>query len=227
MRVLRRNGCEVVVPRDQVCCGALSAHNGERESARGLARQNLKIFQRHELDAIVVNAAGCGSTLKEYADLLCASDDADVAPRERVDTERFSARVKDIHEFLASIGLARPLMSRRRRVTFQDSCHLLHGQRIATEPRRILAAIPGLEVREMARPDLCCGSAGSYSLTEPGMAARLLDDKMADVSTTGCDTLATANPGCLLQLERGARERGLDLEVKHVIELLDEAYSQE
>ena len=216
--VLRRNGCEVVVPRGQVCCGALNVHSGERDVARTMARRNIGTFLEAGLDAIVVNAAGCGSTLKEYDELL-AHDPAD-----RQLAERFSRLVKDVNELLAGLELERPAHPVRRRVTLQESCHLVHAQRIKRAPRELLAAIPGLELIDMVHPDLCCGSAGIYNLTPPEMSSTILAGKMDDVAATGADTIVTANPGCMLQLEQGARRRGLRIEVKHVVELLQEAY---
>jgi len=218
LRVLRRNGCEVVVPRGQGCCGALNVHSGERHVAREMARRNARAFLEADVETVVVNAAGCGSTLKEYFELLSPS------PADRELAARFSPLVKDVQEFLASIELEPPGHEVRRRVTLQESCHLLHAQRISAAPRQLLGRIPGLELVDMTHPDLCCGSAGVYNITQPEMSASLLESKMADIRSTTADTIATANPGCLLQLERGARLNGLRAEVKHIVELLDEAY---
>ena len=234
LRVLRRNGCEVVIPSGQVCCGALNVHSGEREMARQMASRNVQTFLATNLDAVIVNAAGCGSTLKEYHDLL--DHRPALAPQSSprppggathalpADTNRFTNLVKDVNEFLASIALEPPTNPVRRRVALQESCHLVHAQRIKAAPRQLLARIPGLELVDMAHPDLCCGSAGIYNLTQPVMAAALLDSKMADAAATGADTIATANPGCMLQLEQGVSQSGMAAEVKHVIQLLDEAY---
>jgi glycolate oxidase iron-sulfur subunit len=215
LRVLRHNGCEVHIPQAQVCCGALNVHGGEREAAADLARQNIRAFLGLGLDAIVVNSAGCGATMKEYADLLGASDPDMVA---------FTALVRDVTEFLTSIELVPPRTVAARRVTLQESCHLVHAQRIKAAPRELLAQIPGIELRDMAHPDLCCGSAGLYMLTEREMSTRILDDKMADIAATGADTIVTANPGCMMQLQRGAARAGVRADVRHVIELIDEAY---
>ena len=220
LRVLRRNGCEVVVPSAQACCGAINLHSGERRAARELARRNVEAFESAGLDAVVVNAAGCGAALKEYGELL--TDDS--VDRERV--ERFGRTVKDVNEFLAGIDLVPPTRRLERRVTLQDSCHLAHAQRIKSAPRELLARIPGLELAELAHPDLCCGSAGIYNLTQPEMSGDILDRKMAEVGATGADTVVTANPGCLLQLEQGVRRAGLACETRHVVELLDEAYGE-
>jgi glycolate oxidase iron-sulfur subunit len=218
LRVLRHNGCEVHIPTSQVCCGALNVHGGEREIAATLARQNLRAFLGRGLDAIVVNSAGCGATMKEYADLLGA-DDPDVL--------EFTSLLRDVTEFLAGIELVPPPGRVARRVTLQESCHLVHAQRIKAAPRALLAQIPGLELRDMDHPDLCCGSAGLYMLTEREMSTRILDDKMADIAQTGVETIVTANPGCMMQLERGIARSGLNAEVRHIVELLDEAYRPE
>jgi glycolate oxidase iron-sulfur subunit len=213
VRVLRRNGCEVHVPRDQACCGALNVHAGERETMRDMARRNIRAFLGRGLDAIVVNSAGCGSTMKEFGHLL---DDAQAA--------EFGALTRDVTEFLAGIDLVPPTHPVERVATLQESCHLVHAQRIKAAPRKLLAAIPGLQLREMAHPDLCCGSAGLYMLTEPETSARLLDGKMDEIAATGATTLVTANPGCMMQLDKGLQRSGRRGEVKHVIELLDEGY---
>jgi glycolate oxidase iron-sulfur subunit len=214
LRVLRHNGCEVHVPRMQVCCGALNVHGGERMRASDLARQNIRAFLGRGLDAIVVNSAGCGATMKEYGELL--PDDAEAA--------EFASLTRDVTEFLASIELVPPLASVNRTVTLQESCHLVHAQRIKSAPREILARIRGLQLRDMAHPDACCGSAGLYMLTERDMSTRILDDKMSEIAGTRVSTIVTANPGCMMQLQRGVQRAGMNAEVRHVVELLDEAY---
>ena len=214
LRVLRHNGCEVHIPRDQVCCGALNVHGGERDTMRELARQNMRAFLGRGLDAIVVNSAGCGSTMKEYGHLLDAPE-----------AQQFARLARDVTEFLAGIDLVPPRRRVQRVITLQESCHLVHAQKIKAAPRQILAQIPGLELRDMAHPDLCCGSAGLYMLTEAATSARLLDGKMDEIAATGATTLVTANPGCLMQLDKGLRRAGLRGEVKHIVELLDEAYA--
>jgi glycolate oxidase iron-sulfur subunit len=216
LRALRHHGCEVHIPRDQVCCGALNVHGGERRIAADLARQNLRTFLGRGLDAIVVNSAGCGAIMKEYADLL-GPDDPLVA--------EFSALVRDVSEFLAEIDLVPPTGSVRHRVTLQESCHLVHAQRVRAAPRALLSMIPGLELRELPHADLCCGSAGLYMLTQREMSTRILDEKMAEIAATGADTIVTANPGCMMQLQRGMQRFGLQVEVRHVVELLDAAYA--
>ena len=217
LRVLARNGCEVVAPPSQVCCGALHAHNGDLRTARSLARRNIAAFLEAGVDAIVVNSAGCGAAMKEYGDLFSGNERA----------HRLSALVKDVHEFLLDLPLNPPSGRLDIGVTVQDSCHLAHAQRLARAPRDILAQIPGLRIMEMNHADRCCGSAGVYSLTQPGMSLRLLDAKMADVMSTGAGVIATANPGCMAQLEAGARRHALESRVVHVMELLDEAYRAE
>src|SRR5271157_1442352 len=218
VRVLQKNGCEVVVPAGQGCCGALHAHSGLREDARRLARRNIDAVLRGGFDAIITNAAGCGSTLKEYGDLL--HDDASYAARAR----EFSALMRDVTEFLASIELNREMTPVDGIVTYQDSCHLAHGQHIRTAPRTLLAAIPGLKFREMRSADICCGSAGIYNVVENRMSMQILAGKMEAVNATGASIILTANPGCMLQLEAGVRLHGNRQRVMHVVELLDEAY---
>jgi glycolate oxidase iron-sulfur subunit len=218
IRVLRKNGCEVSIPASQTCCGALHVHAGLREDARKLARRNIDALLGGNYDAIITNAGGCGSTLKEYGELL--EHDAAYAQK----AARFSAVVKDVNEFLASIELKPNLQAVPVTVTYQDSCHLAHGQRIRSAPRKLLSYIPKLELREMPGSDLCCGSAGIYNLVHTDMALSLLRQKMDCVNATGAQVIATANPGCILQLRAGVRMFGREQKVAHVVELLDEAY---
>jgi glycolate oxidase iron-sulfur subunit len=218
IRVLQKNGCEVVIPAAQNCCGALHLHSGRRLEADALARSNIDAFSREEFDAILTNAAGCGSTLKEYGQLLAA--DSEYAERAR----QFSSRMKDVTEFLASFPLNSDMGPVNAIVTYQDSCHLAHGQKIKNAPRKLLRQIPGLTFREMPMADLCCGSAGIYNLAHNDMAMQILKHKMEYVSGTEASIIATANPGCMLQLAAGARLFGNGQQVMHVVELLDEAY---
>ena len=227
VRVLQKNGCEVVVPAAQLCCGALHLHAGVRETARELARANLEAFLNEDCDAIIVNAAGCGSTLKEYTQLF--PDDAGAGER----AARFQAKVRDVSEFLAELGLRPPTRpacpesrgaGRGMRVTYQDSCHLVHGQKIRSAPRQLLRAIPGVELVEMDLADHCCGSAGVYNLAQPDVAGALLTEKMECARATGAQAIVTANPGCLLQLRAGVERFATGQEVLHVIELLDRSY---
>lgn len=218
VRVLQKNGCEVVIPEGQTCCGALHVHSGLREEARALARRNIDALPAESCDAIITNAAGCGSTLKEYGELL--EDDPAYAGR----AARFSSRVRDVTEFLASIELNRNMGPAPVTVTYQDSCHLAHGQRIRLAPRKLLEAVPGLEFREMPLSDLCCASAGVYNVVQSEMAAQILETKMSQVNSTGAEVIATANPGCMLQLRAGVAGHGRGQRVMHVVEILDEAY---
>jgi glycolate oxidase iron-sulfur subunit len=219
IRVLQANGCEVLIPESQTCCGALHVHAGLRENARALARRNIDGVLSGELDAILTNAAGCGSTLKEYGELL--EEDPAYAGR----AHEFSAKIKDVTEFLASIDLKPPRAEVRAVVTYQDSCHLAHGQRVRSAPRELLKRIPGLVFKEMPQSDICCGSAGIYNIVHTDMSMALLEKKMTCANSTGADRIATANPGCMIQLQVGVERHGHAQRVQHVIELLDEAYS--
>jgi glycolate oxidase iron-sulfur subunit len=217
IRVLTANGCEVVVPNEQYCCGALAAHAGVRETASELARKNIKAFANPQFDAILTNAAGCGSTLKEYNHLF-APDEPEYAL-----AEAFQKKMRDVTEFLAELGLSAKLKPISARVTYQDSCHLLHGQRIREAPRQLLCAIPSLEFVELPYSDICCGSAGVYNVTQTEASLQLLAEKMAYAKKTGATIIATANPGCLLQLRAGVQIHRTGQEVLHVVELLDRA----
>lgn len=217
IRVLQANGCEVVVPRNQNCCGALAVHSGDRETARHLAKINFAAFLSGGFDAIVTNAAGCGSSLKEYPDLF-PSGGAD-----HENAAAFSSKVRDVTEFLAALGVVAKWNPLRIRVTYQDSCHLLHGQKIREAPRNLLRAIPEIEFVEMPHSDQCCGSAGVYNVTQPQAALDLLGQKMECIESTKAGVVVTANPGCILQLRAGAAIRRTRQEVLHVVELLDRA----
>jgi glycolate dehydrogenase iron-sulfur subunit len=219
LRVLARNGCRVSVPPRQTCCGALYLHAGARQAALECARRNLDTFSPH-LDAIVVNAAGCGAMLKQYGELL--ADDPVYAARARA----FSTKVRDVTEFLAALPLEPPPHALPVRVTYHDACHLAHGQGVREAPRRVLEQIPGLELIELPEADTCCGSAGSYNLTEPGLAQRLGDRKAEHIRTTRAACVAVANPGCVMQIQAALRRAGLAATVVHPIELLDRAYRE-
>lgn len=221
VQVLARNGCEVVAPPAQVCCGALHAHNGDLTKAAELARVNIDAFLESGVNAIVINSAGCGAAMKEYGELLAGDDEY----RERA--VQFSAKVRDVNEFLVGLPFDPPKARLERTVTYQDSCHLAHAQRIIDPPRAIMRAIDGLDLVEMEHADRCCGSAGVYSLTQPEMSLALLDDKMRHVRDTGVALIATANPGCMSQLEAGLRRSKQDGRVVHVVELLARAYRSE
>jgi len=219
VRVLQKNGCEVVIPEDQGCCGALHVHAGVKGQAQELARRNIDGILEGGYDAIITNAAGCGSTLKEYDHLL----HSDAAYKDKA--KRWVSLLKDVNEFLAGIELNQDMRPLNLVVTYQDSCHLAHGQKIRAAPRQLLQAIPGVELREMALSDLCCGSAGIYNVVHADMAASILEKKMPMANVTGASVIATANPGCMLQLRAGVARHGQDQRVVHVVELLDEAYS--
>ncbi len=218
VRVLQHNGCEVVIPGGQGCCGALHLHSGLSQQAAALARTNIDAVPAADFDAILTNAAGCGSTLKEYDELL-AHD-----PAYRDKARQFKARMKDVTEFLAFIKLNPRMGNVPAIATYQDSCHLAHGQKIKDAPRKLLKAIPGLTFREMPMADLCCGSAGIYNIVQNDMAMQILQRKMEYVGMTDASLIATANPGCMLQLAAGARLFGKGQRVVHVVEVLDEAY---
>ncbi len=217
IRVLTANGCEIVVPAGQFCCGALAAHAGVRDAARDLARKNLTAFLREDFDAIVTNAAGCGSTLKEYDHLFSPEEP------EHAQARAFAAKTRDVTEFLAALGLTAKLNPLRHRVTYQDSCHLLHGQKIREAPRALLRAIPNLDLVELPYSEICCGSAGIYNVTQTEASMELLAEKMRHAQSTGAQTIVTANPGCLLQLRAGVSLHNTNQNVLHVVELLDRA----
>ncbi len=224
--VLLANGCEVVTPSCQPCCGSLHAHNGELELARILARRLIDLFPPEQLDAIITNAGGCGSHLKHYGPLL--ADDPAYADR----AQEWDRKCKDIHEFLIEIGPA-PLAAAAdgvggpdRRVTYHHSCHLCHGQKVREQPVDLLRMVPGLEVVPLTESDWCCGSAGIYNITQPEQANRLLERKTGHIRATDATIVGTANPGCHLQLQNGLRAAGLKTEVKHPISLLAQAYRE-
>ena len=218
--VLRRNGCDVVFPKDQICCGALNIHNGETVAAKNMARRNIDVFLESGADAVIVNAAGCGAAMKEYDYLL--RDDPTYAEK----AQRFSACVKDAGEFLADLGLVGKLAPLALSVTYQDPCHLAHGQGVRNQPRNLLQAIPGLELKEMEGSDRCCGSAGIYNVTHPSMSQHLLREKMQSVAETNTEAVVAPNPGCILQLRYGAQRYGCRVNVYHLMDLLDLAYSK-
>lgn len=218
-RVLAVNGWDVVVAPDQGCCGALAIHAGDFESGRRMARKNIDAFENPEFDAIISNSAGCGAQMKEYDYLL--RDD----PAYAESGKRFVTRMRDATEFLAETGLRETPGRLDMTVTYQEPCHLAHAQRITKQPRELLDAIPGLNLIEMPESSLCCGSAGIYNMLQPDMSADLLDRKLRNAGSTGAATIVSANPGCMLQLEAGLRERGRDVEVVHIMTLLDRAYA--
>lgn len=219
IRVLTRNGFEVTLINGQGCCGALHVHQGDPDGGRALARKNIDAFDTPYLDAIIVNAAGCGAAMKEYGHLL--KDDPEYADR----AARFAERVQDVTEFLAAKGLSAEPGPIPMTVTYQEPCHLAHAQRIAKQPRQLLKAIPELRVVEMPESSLCCGSAGIYNLLQPDMSSKLLARKLDNALSTGAEAIVSANPGCMLQLTSGLRARGDERPVLHLVELLDRAYA--
>ena len=221
VRVLERNGCQVLLPPAAGCCGAIHVHNGDLKAARDLARRNVDAFLESGAEYVIVNAGGCGSTLKEYGELL-ESD-----PRYAHQGRELASRVRDVSEFLAELPFEAPRGRVDARVTYQDSCHVAHAQKIREAPRQILRSIPGLHFVEMEASDRCCGSAGTYKLAQMDMSRQLLSMKMEDALATGCEIIATANPDCMLQLDLGVRLHGENEEVVHVVELLDRAYAAE
>jgi glycolate oxidase iron-sulfur subunit len=213
IRVLARNGWRVVLPKDQRCCGALAAHHGRLDTARALAESNLRAFA--DADVVVVNAAGCGSHLKEVGELLGTAE-----------AETFSAKVRDVMEFLHDEGLAAPSTNGgAERVAYHDACHALRAQKIKEQPRAVLTAIPGLEIDEIPGGDVCCGAAGLYNVLEPGMSSELRRRKAEAIASTGASVVASANPGCTMQIVAGLRELDSPREVVHPVELLDRAYA--
>jgi glycolate oxidase iron-sulfur subunit len=215
--LLNRTGCEVITPRGQVCCGALSAHTGQLELARESARRNIEVFERENLDAIVINAAGCGSTMKEYGELL--RDEPAWAER----AKKFSAKVKDLTEWLSAKEFQVSDKKLQTKVTYHDACHLAHAQRITKPPRELVKAVAGSNFVELPEAEVCCGSAGTYNLTEPEMAERLQARKIENILKTGAKIVVTSNPGCILQIQAGLRKAGAQVEVMHLADFLERA----
>ncbi len=232
-RVLQQNGCDVVVPRTQACCGAIHFHAGSSDPAREFADANVRAFDLDDVDAVVVNIAGCGAMLKDYGHHwhaeqgLGAGDSGPPDGSAQAGREKLAGKVRDINEFLDELGFVPPKGEIRAVATYHDACHLNHAQRIREQPRRLLAAIPGLELRDLPETDLCCGAAGTYNLTEPEMASRLSRRKLANILSTGASVVVTANAGCLLQIQREARTQGHVLRIVHPMDLLDLSYRGE
>jgi len=223
IRVLQCNGYAVLAPREQTCCGAAHLHLGDVEGAKELARRNIEAFLSlgDEYEVVICNAGGCGAALKEYPRLL--ADDPYYASR----AQEFSSKVRDVSEFMAGHLLQTPGGRVEARAVYSDSCHLRHVQKVVKQPRELLKEVPGLQLVELSLPDRCCGSAGVYNIAEVDTAARVLDDKMADIAATGADLIVTSNTGCHLQLLAGVRRAGLSAKVMHVVEVLDMAYRAE
>jgi glycolate oxidase iron-sulfur subunit len=220
IRVLTANGCEVVIPPNQGCCAALPAHQGQENQAQTLAKQMIDSFADTNVDAIIINAAGCGHTLKEYGHIL--ADDSEYQDK----AQAFAAKVKDVQEFLATVGLTAklsPISTGKLKIVYQDACHLLHGQKISLQPRQLLKQIPGVELKEPIDAALCCGSAGVYNMLQPEVAEELGQQKVTNLLQTGADLIASANPGCSLQIKKYLSEQKKEVTLMHPIELLDYA----
>lgn len=218
VRVLTANGCEVVIPRSQGCCAALPEHQGQTEQAQSLARQMIDSFADTEVDAVIINAAGCGHTLKEYGHIL--QDDAEYKEK----AQEFASKVKDVQEFLATVGLTAkllPITEETLTLVYQDACHLLHGQKISVQPRQLLKQIPQVKLVEPIDAALCCGSAGIYNMLQPEVAEELGNQKVQNLLNTGADLIASSNPGCTLQINKHLKMQGKKIDVIHPIELLD------
>jgi glycolate oxidase iron-sulfur subunit len=215
-RVLQANGCEVVTPHSQGCCGAIHYHSGSEAPALDFARKNMATFDPDRFDAIIVNAAGCGAMLKDYAHLLPEGD--------QVAAKKFVAKVRDVSEFLLELGPIPPRFSVPRKVTYHDPCHLCHGQQVRAQPRQLLAMIPSLQLVPLDESELCCGAAGTYNLTQPEMSEKLGRRKLDHILETGATIVATGNVGCILQIARQIKQAGSRVEVVHPIDLLDLAY---
>ncbi len=221
-RVLQENGCEVVIPPTQNCCGAIHYHSGAELPAIEFARRNAEAFLAEDLDAVVINVAGCGAMLKDYGHIAEEIEGVDEATRETL--SRFAGQVKDISEFLADLGPIAPTGEIPLRAVYHDACHLCHAQQIRTQPRMLLSLIPGLELVPLAESEVCCGAAGSYNLTEPEMADRLGERKLNNILATDPEAIITGNAGCSLQIQATLRKHGRRLPVFHPMDLLDMSY---
>jgi glycolate dehydrogenase iron-sulfur subunit len=215
VRVLAAEGCEVVAPKNQGCCGALSTHAGREEESLNFARKTIDTFERENLDNVIVNAAGCGSTMKEYAYLL--RDDPEYSERAKT----FSSKVKDVSEFLQEIGTVAERHPLPVAAAYHDACHLAHQQGVRQQPRKTLKAIPGMEVKEIKEAEVCCGSAGIYNMVEPEPAAELGERKAKNVLATGAQMIVTSNPGCMLQIQASLKKMGHDMPITHPMEVVD------
>jgi glycolate oxidase iron-sulfur subunit len=219
-RVLSANGCEVVIPKSQGCCSALPAHQGETEQAQALARQMIDSFADTDVDYIIINAAGCGHTLKDYGHIL--QDDPDYRDK----AVAFSQKVRDIQEFLVEVGLTAKLSAiteQPLKLVYQDACHLRHGQGITQPPRQLLKQIPNVSVYDPIDAELCCGSAGVYNMLQPNVANELGQMKVTNLMNTGASLIASSNPGCDLQIQKHLAHQGKTVPLMHPVELLDRA----
>lgn len=217
--VLLKNGFEVLIPKDQGCCGSLHAHNGEMNNAKRLARKLIEIFERYEFDALIVDSAGCGAFMKEYSRIF--ADEPIYAGR----AAKLSAKVKDISEFLIEVGLTRKPGPLNKKITYHEACHLVHTQKVSKQPRQLIQMIPGVEFVELPEATWCCGSAGIYNVVRYDDSMKILDRKMKNVISTDAEIVVTANPGCHLQIQYGIKRSGLKMEVLHPVSLLAKSYS--
>lgn len=218
INVLSKLGCEVVIPGDQACCGALSVHSGRLEEGREFARKVVDIFSSLDVDAFIINSAGCGSAIKEYSELL--SGDRDYSRR----AAKLAAKTMDIMEFIEEIGIKnQDFNNLDMKITYQDACHISHGQNIRSAPRNVLSKIPGLEIVEMKNSDTCCGSAGVYNILQPDLAEDILTKKIQNIEKTKAEYVVAGNPGCLIQIQKGLRENKKEIGIAHPIEILDKA----
>lgn len=218
--VLIANGFEVVIPRGQVCCGSLHAHNGEINSAKFLARKNIEIFEKYQFDALVVDSAGCSAFMKEYSRIF--AEDEEYVERAKI----FSQKVKEITEFFSEVGLTMPVTFFNKKVTYHEACHLVHTQKISRQPRELIQSIPGIELIELPEATWCCGSAGIYNVVRYDDSMKILDRKIKNLESTGADIVVTANPGCHLQLQYGIERYGLNMQVMHPISLFHTVYHE-
>jgi len=228
-KVLQANGCDVHIPRSQSCCGAIHYHSGADQPALELAKGNAKAFDIDDLDAVIVNVAGCGSMLKDYGHLeeevaLRNGQSHSESNESSSPVQQLASKIKDVSEFLAELGPIAPSKTIEQTVTYHDACHLCHAQQIRTQPRQLLGMIPGLKLETLAESEICCGAAGSYNLTEPEMASRLGNRKVDNIEATNAKMVVTGNAGCALQIQAVLKERGHDMSVVHPIELLAESY---
>lgn len=224
-RVLQKNGCEVVIPEKQVCCGAIHYHSGSGVPALEMAEQNERVFSAEDVDAVIVNVAGCGSMLKDYGHMAVELIPGETGRQEKLSA--LAAKMKDVTEFLAELGPMPGNQPVAGPVTYHDACHLCHAQQIRMQPRQLLSLIPELEVVPLAESEICCGAAGSYNLTEPEMADRLGQRKVRNILATGAKTVVSANAGCTLQIQAMLKAAGRDdIQVRHPVELLDESYGR-
>ena len=221
-RVLQQNGCDVVVPRNQVCCGAIHYHSGAGQPALHFAQANASTFQASDVDAVIINVAGCGSMLKDYGHM--GEELAQQDQLLRTSLDKFAAKVKDVSEFLSELGPIAPQGEVSLQATYHDACHLCHAQKIREQPRELLALVPGLKLVPLAESEICCGAAGSYNLTEPEMADRLAERKLKHILSTGAQALISGNAGCSLQIQAALRQSGHRIWVAHPMEILDLSY---